>query len=108
VATHGYQIFLFHTKNPNLGIPILEGLVCNGKCLYILWPFRVFGIFYDILESFVLYWYIFSSFCNVAVRKARKIVYATVVKIYNTTSSLVRFENKNIFFYNEKLSALWL
>jgi hypothetical protein len=27
---------------------------------------------------------------------------ASVVKIYNATSSLVRFENKNIFFYFEK------
>jgi hypothetical protein len=27
---------------------------------------------------------------------------ASVVKIYNSTSSLVRFENKNIFFYFEK------
>jgi hypothetical protein len=27
---------------------------------------------------------------------------ASVVKIYNATSSLVRVENKNIFFYIEK------
>jgi hypothetical protein len=31
---------------------------------------------------------------------------ASVVKVYNTTGSLVLFENKNIFFYFEKRSSL--
>jgi hypothetical protein len=31
---------------------------------------------------------------------------ASAVKIYNATSSLVRFENKNIFFCLEKRSSL--
>jgi hypothetical protein len=31
---------------------------------------------------------------------------ASVEKIYNTTSSLVRFENKNIFLYFDKPSSL--
>jgi hypothetical protein len=31
---------------------------------------------------------------------------ASAVKIYNATSSLVRFENDNIFFYNEKCPSL--
>jgi hypothetical protein len=31
---------------------------------------------------------------------------ASAAKIYNTTSSLVRFENKSIFFYFEKRSSL--
>jgi hypothetical protein len=31
---------------------------------------------------------------------------ASAVKIYTTTSSLVRFENKNVFFYYEKRSSL--
>jgi hypothetical protein len=31
---------------------------------------------------------------------------ASAVKIYNNTSSLVRFENKNIYFFYEKRSSL--
>jgi hypothetical protein len=31
---------------------------------------------------------------------------ASAAKIYNATSSLVRFENKNIFVYNEKCHSL--
>jgi hypothetical protein len=31
---------------------------------------------------------------------------ASVVKVDNTTSELVRLENKNIFFFNEKRSRL--
>jgi hypothetical protein len=31
---------------------------------------------------------------------------ASVVKIYNATNSLARFENKKIFFYFEKCSSL--
>jgi hypothetical protein len=31
---------------------------------------------------------------------------ASAVKNYNATSSLVRFENKNIFFWNKKCSSL--
>jgi hypothetical protein len=33
---------------------------------------------------------------------------ASAVQTYNATSSLVRFENKNIFFYYEKRSSLVL
>jgi hypothetical protein len=33
---------------------------------------------------------------------------ASAVKIYNATSCLVRFENKNIFFFNEKRSTTTL
>jgi hypothetical protein len=31
---------------------------------------------------------------------------ASAVKIYNATNSLVRFENKDVFFYFEKRSSL--
>jgi hypothetical protein len=46
----------FQTKNPKFG-NILEGLVCSGKCRYILWPF---GHFSGDLVSFPPLWCIFT------------------------------------------------
>jgi hypothetical protein len=78
------------------------------------------GIFYGNLVFFMAIWSIFikkiwQPWCRKCAEKSTLypganptiISYnASVVKIYETTSSLVRFETKNIFFHFEKRASL--
>jgi hypothetical protein len=100
--------FLFKPKIP---IWVNFGGSCNGRCwhVYGYWVhftvLRSFVIFYGHLVYFVVIWYIFPRFGSLNQEKSgnpgliqepilrSQVTYnAGAVKIYNATSSLVRFE----------------
>jgi hypothetical protein len=58
---NGCQMVCFRTKNPNLGICIVEGLgIENAVLLKTIWNIlRSFGALYDRLVQFVVMWHIY-------------------------------------------------
>jgi hypothetical protein len=57
----GCQMAYFQTKNPKFG-KILEGLMYNGSCWYILWPFGHFYSHLVYFVDFIVIWFIFYRF----------------------------------------------